>query len=210
MYLCRGVPWRAGRRAQFGVFTRARPPHSVDLLHRLYTAVALVLSLQTADLQVGFGLGPLLLLLSVRLVDRSSDARATSRFQTASVFSSGGHGAGQRRYGFQGEETGIDAATNRASSQAQSAGFGRPRQTAVLNAPASVGCKETLFRAAGVQAVFATASAWDGFDGDARGLGGFAHSGRAAGDGGASCCQDGGGSGGRRFLVAEGRGFDQT
>lgn len=217
MYLCRGVPWRAGRRAQFWVFTRARPPHSVDLLHSLSTAVALVLSLQTADLQVGFGLGPLLLLLSVRLVDRSSDARTTSRFQTASVFSSGEHGVGQRRYGFKGEETGIDAATNRArgraSGQAHSAGFGRPRQTAVLNAPASVGCKETLFGAAGVQAVFATASAWDGFDGDARGLGGFAHSGRAAGDGGASCCQDGGGSGGRRFLVTEGGaggGFDQT
>lgn len=212
------VPWRAGRRAQFRVFTRTRPPHSMDLLHSLSTAVALVLGLQTADLQVGFGLGPFLLLLTVCLVYRSRCARATSSFQASSFFSSGGHGVGQRRYGFKGEETGVDAATNRprgrgASCQAHSAGFGRSWQTAILNAAASVGREETLFGAAGVQAVFACTSAWDGFDGDARGLGGFAHSGRAAGDSGASCCQDSGVSGGRRFLVTEraaSGGFHQT
>lgn len=213
VFVQRVIPWRAGRRARFWVFTRARPPHSVDLLHSVCTAVALVLSLQTADLQVGFGLGPLLLLLSVCLVDGSRGARATSRFQAASIFSSGGHGVGQRRYGFEGEETGIDAAANRARGQAHSAGFGRSRQTAILNAPASVGRQETLFGAAGVQAVFAPTSAWDRFDGDARGLGGFAHSGRAARDSSASCCQESGCSGGRRFLVTEGAssgGFDQT
>ncbi len=217
MYLCRGVPWRAGRRAQFWVFTRARPPHSVDLLHSLSTAVALVLSLQTADLQVGFGLGPLLLLLSVRwltgpvMLGRLAAFKLPPSFPLVSmVLGRGGTGLRVRRLASMLPLTGREEGRPVKLIALDLAGRGRLR---VLNAPASVGCKETLFGAAGVQAVFATASAWDGFDGDARGLGGFAHSGRAAGDGGASCCQDGGGSGGRRFLVTEGGaggGFDQT
>lgn len=104
------VPWRAGRRAQLRVFTGARPPHSMDLLHSLSTA----LGLQTADLQVRLGLGPFLLLLTIRLVDGACEARPTSRFKAASFFSSGGHGVGQSWHGFQSEEAGIDAATNRA------------------------------------------------------------------------------------------------
>lgn len=189
----------------------------MDLLYSLSTALALVLCLQTADLQVRFGLGPFLLLLTIRLVDGSCGARATSCFQAASFFTSGGHGVGQSWHGFKSEETGIDAATNRARGrspgQTHSTGFCRPRQTTILNATASVGRKETLFGAAGVQAVFASTSTRDGFDGDARGLWGFAHSGRATRDSGASCSQDGGGTGGWWFLITEGAasgGFHQT
>lgn len=128
----------------------------------------------------GFGFGPLLLLLSVRLVHWAR-ARAAAHLGAAAaqVFDPGTGCHGNR---FQTEQTGVDGSADRpgcwTADNAERAGLGRSGEAPVLDAVSGVRAEEALF-AAGVEAVLPTRRCppSNGLDGNARRPGAFSHGG---------------------------------
>lgn len=119
----------------------------------------------------GLGFGSLLLLLSVRLVDRAR-ARAAAHLSAAQLFDPGTR-AGSHGHRFETQQTRVDGAADRpgrrTTDHAERARLGRSREAPVLDAVPGVGAEEALL-AAGVEAVLPTRRRppSDGLDGDAR------------------------------------------
>lgn len=190
-------PWCCGR-WQFRIFAAACPSQAMQFYSRLSCGLRLtVLSFQHGTVHVSaysLGLCPFLFLLPVCLVDWASTGSMSHFTAAASELFHPGPCGGQG-YRLQTQQARVNGAADGSSCWAandtERARLSRSRQAAVLNAVSGVRPQEALLTA-GVKTVLSaqSCSSPHRLHRDARWLGGFPHSSRATGDGGAPCCHN--------------------
>lgn len=156
------------------------------------------------------GLCSFLFLLSVCLVDRACTG-SISHFTAAATGLFNPGPCGGQVYRLQTQQARVDGAADGSSCWAaddtECARLSRSRQAAVLNAVPGIRPQEALLTA-GVKTVLSaqSCSSPHRLHRDARWLGGFPHSSRATGDGGAPCCHNRRSTSGGWWLLVSKRG----